>query len=696
MTQLFLSSEIGDPSFDGLSLQTPKRTRSSLTVTNGDTINVMPGIYRSSDGVFFGGDNGVSGGIQWVAVQRHTAVIIDDTPGDYLTMDPTNRDFNLDGFIIKSLDASLVNLGSSGTNRKKIFKNCLFVDCTKIIASGAETTIAPDILDCAFIRCGRGGRLWDDINPAGGNFIVDGCLFLECDVGVNEIFKFTANAGDLTKIQNSIFLCNLTRRIYDFAGLADLDAAFQNIDDNKYFGNDTSTSFALTAGGEKNAIAAQGTLTLSIQPLDSDTITVDGKTYLFENVLVDIDGHVQIGGTLANTQANLVSAFDLSGVAGVDYATSTIAHPTVDLAAFAANQAVLTAKVAGNAANAILLASTLSELTDGFDDGNLGATTPGRSAFEVWRDDSGADGLSDEQLPEMVDFDRGLVRAIPRGNLDRFGEGAPAASRTIGPFGVGVGLSQNVQAVIWANPIDLGGGITSQGILTLDTQPTAGDTFLLDAKGYIFEANGALTDVDGNIEIGLTLADSQANLVNAVTLAGTPGTGYAASMTLHPTMTAKPFDGADQAVLEALVGGVVGDALVTTETFAAESNQFDQGTLGLARAGFDSDPVFVGGDWVHSGLVDSVEFVRFAIIDYLEPLPFVSFYIIGKADSPGGLFDARLGNPTRTLKVRTSLLPGVAETLPFLEIDLGDVGASVVSAQFVGYELTLRKDGLTF
>ena len=111
---------------------------------------------------------------------------------------------------------------------------------------------------------------------------------------------------------------------------------------------------------------ATGVLTIAVQPSDGDMITVDNKTYTFQTVLTDVDGNVLIGVSKAATQLNLENAFDLAGgTPGTDYALSMTAHPTVDLIAFGAttvDEAVLNAKVAGTAGNAF---DTLSAFTSG-------------------------------------------------------------------------------------------------------------------------------------------------------------------------------------------------------------------------------------------------------------------------------------------------------------------------------------------
>lgn len=126
-----------------------------------------------------------------------------------------------------------------------------------------------------------------------------------------------------------------------------------------------------------DGVRAQGTLTMDTQPSDGDTITIDSKTYTWQATLTDADGNIYIGADLAGAQANLVAAMDLTGTAGTDYAASMTRHPTVNMAAFAANDAVLTAKAEGTAGNSIATTETFTAGTNVFDAATLGTTTAG-------------------------------------------------------------------------------------------------------------------------------------------------------------------------------------------------------------------------------------------------------------------------------------------------------------------------------
>ena len=122
---------------------------------------------------------------------------------------------------------------------------------------------------------------------------------------------------------------------------------------------------------------AQGTLTLDVAVTDGDQFTVGAKTYTLETVLTNFDGNIAIGADLAATKLNIVAAFNLSGVAGTDYALAMTANTDVDIAAFSNNNSILTAKLSGVAGNSIATTSTFAAGTNKFDALTLGTTRLG-------------------------------------------------------------------------------------------------------------------------------------------------------------------------------------------------------------------------------------------------------------------------------------------------------------------------------
>lgn len=132
--------------------------------------------------------------------------------------------------------------------------------------------------------------------------------------------------------------------------------------------------YDVTNGGT-NAIAAEGTVTFTNNLANGDTLTIDAKTYTFQNTLTNVDGNIQIGASSTDTRANLIAAINLTGTPGTDYAAAMTLHPTVSASQPGANP-VITAKTAGAAGNSIAFTETAGFLTlDG--GGTLGGTTTG-------------------------------------------------------------------------------------------------------------------------------------------------------------------------------------------------------------------------------------------------------------------------------------------------------------------------------
>ena len=113
--------------------------------------------------------------------------------------------------------------------------------------------------------------------------------------------------------------------------------------------------------------------------------------------------------------------------------------------------------------------------------------------------------------------------------------------------------------------------VKASGTLTVDTQPTNGDTLTIGAKTYIFVPVGT-ANADGEISIGADLAGAQAAIVAAIN--GTDGHN-----TANVSATAGAF-AANASTITALIGGTVGNSIATTETFTAGTNIFAAATLG--------------------------------------------------------------------------------------------------------------------
>jgi len=107
-------------------------------------------------------------------------------------------------------------------------------------------------------------------------------------------------------------------------------------------------------------VFAIGTLTLSGQPLNTETVVVGGKTYTFQTSLTDVDGNVKIGATAAASIDNLYAAINLGAGAGTVYAASMTANTGVKATAETDTTLVVKALTPGLVGNLIASTETLT------------------------------------------------------------------------------------------------------------------------------------------------------------------------------------------------------------------------------------------------------------------------------------------------------------------------------------------------
>lgn len=119
---------------------------------------------------------------------------------------------------------------------------------------------------------------------------------------------------------------------------------------------------AITASGVPPAgqNRATGTVTFTGQPLNTETVTIDGRVYTFKTVLAAADD-ILIGATANDTAANLAAAINDSGVEGTNYGTGTTVNLDVTAAAVA-GVVTLTAILPGTAGNAVTLAEAATNV----------------------------------------------------------------------------------------------------------------------------------------------------------------------------------------------------------------------------------------------------------------------------------------------------------------------------------------------
>jgi hypothetical protein len=230
------------------------------------------------------------------------------------------------------------------------------------------------------------GTLTLDTNPTNGDTMYVGSksyTFQSTLTNVDGNVKIGATLGDTKASLVAAFDLSGTGGV-DYAATT---TAHPTVDISAFAGN-VATLTAKTAGAAGNSIATTETFTAGTNVFNGATL---GTTTLGRNL--GLDGEIKIGAGVANTKTSLVAAFDLSGVAGTDYATAMTAHPTVDIAAFVGDDAVLTAKTGGPGGNSIVTTETFTSGLNVFDGPTLGTATLGSITGTLddyaWSSDTG-------------------------------------------------------------------------------------------------------------------------------------------------------------------------------------------------------------------------------------------------------------------------------------------------------------------
>lgn len=158
-----------------------------------------------------------------------------------------------------------------------------------------------------------------------------------------------------------------------------------------------------------------------------------------------------------------------------------------------------------------------------------------------------------------------------------------------------LGITDGLSAYSAGTPVN---AVASQGTLTVTSggnQIADGYKVTIDAKQYTFKT--ALTPTEGEILVGANDTASLLNLKNAINHTGTPDTDYKCAA-VHPTVTGVSSNGTTL-IVASKVKGVVGNALVSTVTAAAELS-WNGTTLGTTVLGVNGT---VATQW--QSMVDS-------------------------------------------------------------------------------------------
>jgi len=188
----------------------------------------------------------------------------------------------------------------------------------------------------------------------------------------------------------------------------------------------------------------------------------------------------------------------------------------------------------------------------------------------------GRNDLTEHVPPKDVRFVRGPKISGRQGTLDIWftapdnGTARTLCYLTDAPASVGNVLAIRIDTT--NRPLitltETGGSTAATGALTGTANFTNTETVTIDGKIYTFQT--VLTEVNGNVFIGVDLTTSLLNLLRAINLGAGGGSLYANATTLHTTVTATASD-ATTLTVAAKAGGPGGNAITTTEGAADAS-----------------------------------------------------------------------------------------------------------------------------
>jgi hypothetical protein len=271
------------------------------------------------------------------------------------------------------------------------------------------------------------------------------------------------------------------------------------------------------------AVAAVGLLVFSGNASDGETVTIGARPYRFKTSIVSTNDDILIGATAADTIDNFVAALNRSGGAGTLYSAETQINADVRADAASSTTLKVTAKEAGTGGNSLATTDTVTSAAWGNSTLTGGAAAV---AADPWLEDE--NWLSQDTQPNAREFSIDLTFQAGLYLIDSQGNKQPQTAR----FDVRYRLSSAVDPAPWTYV-----STASHSALSLvDAGPANNETVTIGGKVYTFQT--VLTNVDGHV---LTDADplvALSHLRDAINLAGTPGTTYAAATTVHPQVVA--------------------------------------------------------------------------------------------------------------------------------------------------------------
>ncbi len=112
-------------------------------------------------------------------------------------------------------------------------------------------------------------------------------------------------------------------------------------------------------------VQASGTLTLTANFANNDTVTIGNVTYTLQTTLVDSANNVLIGASASASIDNIVLAVTAGSGAGTNYGSGTVANPLATAAAGAGDTMTVTAVLSGTQGNSVATTETSANASFG-------------------------------------------------------------------------------------------------------------------------------------------------------------------------------------------------------------------------------------------------------------------------------------------------------------------------------------------
>jgi hypothetical protein len=209
-----------------------------------------------------------------------------------------------------------------------------------------------------------------------------------------------------------------------------------------------------------------------------------------------------------------------------------------------------------------------------------------------------------------------------------------------------------------------------------------GETVTIGSRTYTFQ--DTLTDSNGNVQIGGSADDSFNNLIAAIVLGGGAGSAYAASTTVHPSVTAY----AQSSLLmkcQALSAGAAGNSIGVSES-TADATWITEGGIEVSSLALGSDDALTN---IAIAENTSEQAGGANLVERIVDAPEIRDLATATTYAAGLLARALITPKTITYEIgRTDLHPGMQQSLVIAARNLnGNALLTDVEIRMIGHRI---------